>query len=251
MKLKAWNTKQACSMLFVATMTLGGVGCGRAFMIETVRFTTSDGVEIVGDYTGAGAGAPAVLLLHMMPADRTSWRPFAEKLAQAGFGSLAIDFRGHGESTKQGDVRLNYKQFTDADHQASIHDVEAAIAFLESRGAVKIAISGASIGANLTLQYLTEHPEVPAVILLSPGANYRGIKTEPFMRALASHQRVFLAASRDDEYSFETIQTLAAAKQVGVTKAEFDGLGHGTTMFVKKPELMDEVIEWLKSAFFE
>lgn len=217
-------------------------------MAETVRFITADGVEIVGDYLSSEPGAPVVLLLHMMPADRTSWRPFADRLRTAGYGSLAIDLRGHGESVNQGNRTLNYKQFGDAEHQASIRDVEAAASFLKERGSGQVMLAGASIGANFALQYLKEHPEVPAAILLSPGANYRGIKTEPFMRALAPHQRVLFAASREDEYSFETIQALAAVKSEGVTKVEFDGLGHGTTMFERKQELMDEVISWLTEA---
>ncbi|MEK7516355.1 MAG: alpha/beta fold hydrolase [Patescibacteria group bacterium] len=218
-------------------------------MAETVRFITADGVEIVGDFLSAEPGAPVALLLHMMPADRTSWRPFADRLLAAGYGSLAIDLRGHGESVNQGNRTLNYKQFGDAEHRASIRDVEAATAFLQSRGVSpdRIVIIGASIGANLALQYAREYAAIPAVALLSPGLDYRGVKTEPLVATLSPGQGALLLASREDEYSFETIRTLARAMGERVTKMEFDGLGHGTTMFERRPELMDEVIEWLKN----
>lgn len=219
-------------------------------MDKIVRFSTDDGVEIVGDFLQPTSNMGTVLFLHMMPAERGSWQRFVKKLHTAGYSSLAIDLRGHGESVSQGKRILNYKKFSDAEHHASIRDVEAAVSFLQMSGISKdqIAIVGASIGANLALQYAREHAEVPALVLLSPGLDYRGIKTEPLMKRLSPRQKIFLAASREDEYSFETIRVLSAAKTEGVTTMEFDGLGHGTAMLERKPELMDEVIKWLKES---
>src|SRR3989344_7230766 len=150
--------------------------------MERIKFLTKDGVEIHGLYAGVESkNAPAVLLLHMMPAVKESWEGFQEKLREAGFQSLAIDMRGHGESVWGNGERIDYKNFTDAEQQEKILDVEAAMRFLAEQGVKSehVAIAGASIGANLALQYQAEHSEIKAVVLLSAGLIYRDDETEP------------------------------------------------------------------------
>lgn len=239
--------------------------------MERIIFETEDGVQIVGDYLEAAKGAPTALLLHMMPATRMSWHPFMVKLCEAGFNSLAIDFRGHGESVRgqtsmysagsgvtkgrrfdldNGFKTFDHKKFTDQEQQAKILDVRAAVAWLEkNRGVDKdnLVLIGASIGANLALQYMAEDPSIKKVVLLSPGFNYRGIKTDQLMKKLVPDQRVLLVASDDDEYSFKTVKELNRLALKNSELWEFSGLGHGTTMFERRPELMSEVVGWIKA----
>lgn len=218
-------------------------------MNERITFETSDNVTIVGDYYEGGRDK-AVLLLHMMPATRASWVAFANALTAAGFSVLAIDLRGHGESTKgPGDTVLDYQEFQDADHQASIADVEGAIAFLKKEKKMKdVAMCGASIGANLALTYAAVHPEIRSVILLSPGLVYRGVDTGSVAELITPDQRVFLLASEDDEYSAASAKELHE-KLTSKKKIElFSDAGHGTTMIERKPEFMPALVEWLQGS---
>lgn len=220
--------------------------------METVSFNTSDGVKIYGLYYRANAtGAPAVLLSHMMPATKESWSDFARVLTDAEFSVLAIDLRGHGESTMQTindeHKTLNYKKFTDANHQKSILDLEAAVGFLKSRGASEIHLVGASVGANLSLQYLAEHSEARSAILLSPGLDYRGVKTEPYAVRLRTGQAAYFVAADDDPYSAQTAKALYQKTPSGAKKELklFERAGHGTDMFSAHPEFMEELANWL------
>ena len=215
---------------------------------EKAVFKTEDGVEVSGDYYPAD-GAGAVILLHMMPKAKESWRDFALKLNENGFSALAIDLRGHGESTKgKGGRVLDYEKFSDREHQESIKDIEAAADFLAERGIKtnNIALVGASIGANLALRYQTEHPDVAFSALLSPGLDYRGVKTEPLAEKIGSGQFVFLAAGGEgDEYSTESAKKLHGLLDCAKEIKIMDGAGHGTNMFLKNPELADRVVELL------
>ena len=126
-----------------------------------ITLTTNDEVLVVGDRYGTDTPSErGALLLHMMPAVRESFREFGTKLAGHGIGALAIDLRGHGGSTRrvdgEGKSVLDFRTFSDSDHQASIHDVRAALAYMRKRGIGSIALVGASIGANLALQALAE-----------------------------------------------------------------------------------------------
>jgi alpha-beta hydrolase superfamily lysophospholipase len=220
-------------------------------MTENVTFQTSDGVRIAAVYDAAARPGPAALLLHMMPATKESWADsgFTRLLVQAGFSVLAIDLRGHGQSRTAADGRqLDYKLFGDREHQAKVLDVEAAAAWLKQRAGVtedRLTAIGASIGANLSIAFAAAHPRVPAAVALSPGLDYRGVTTPDKVRHLVPGQSLFLAASSEDELSFQTNRRLAEIRSDILVK-EFDGAGHGTTMFQNRPELMGEIVAWLK-----
>ena len=214
--------------------------------MEIVHLSTKDGLTIVGDYY-VGAGTSGVLLLHMMPADRTSWQQLAEKLQENAFHVLAIDLRGHGQSTGGPN---GYQAFSDAQHQQSIFDIESAVEFLRSKGIEKIHMGGASIGANLALQYASQHQEVASVMLLSPGLDYHGIHTDIWIENLKPEQAVLLAASDDDVYSFTSVKTLFD-RSSNLPKREVKLLseaGHGTNVFKKNSGFIDELVVWLKKA---
>jgi len=215
--------------------------------MERVTFTTSDNIAIVGDYW-SGSLARGVLLLHMMPADRTSWRGLAPIIADKGFHVLAIDLRGHGES--EGGP-FGHKEFVDEDHQQSIMDVDASAAFFEERGVAHegLAIIGASIGANLGLWYAAERHDISTIVLLSAGFNYKGIKAEEYMSQLGSGQRVLLASSEDDEGNAEMNKQLAQRADgcASLKTIIYQEAGHGTDMFGKEePDLQTEIIAWLR-----
>lgn len=220
-------------------------------MTEEIILTTKDGVRIYADYyKGRESNSPAVVLLHMMPATKESWHEFASKLQQSGFQALAIDFRGHGKSISKNGQEIDYRKFGDADHQKKIIDVETAINFFTENSITlkQISLVGASIGANLSMQYMSEHPEIKAGVALSPGLNYRGVETEKYILKFSQNQSIYLlAGGASDEYSTETIKqlykTATCKKQLKVVKNK----GHGTDLFIADPKLMDEIIEWLKN----
>jgi alpha-beta hydrolase superfamily lysophospholipase len=181
-----------------------------------------------------------------MPQTKESWRPCMEKLSQANISSLAIDQRGHGESTMRG--KLFYKDFTNEQQQAKIQDGEGALDFLKKEGASEknIFVMGASIGANLAIQMLKNHPEIKKAIALSPGLDYHGVLIEPMVINLQKNQSILIIASHDDPYAFESMQHLKQINADQVEMIEASDIGHGTSMFEKKPELIDQAIEWLK-----
>lgn len=253
--------RTATPALLFAALFIIGAGCREPMtstprgsadqtMAERITFETSDGVTIVGDYYAGPSGAPTALLLHMRPATRESWKEFAGKLVAQGFSALAIDLRGHGESIHTKDGRtLNYQTMSEAAERESFKDLEAATLWLEREHGVapeELVVIGASIGANLALQYLAEDNATPAAVLLSPGLDYRGIETLPLLEELESNQAVFYVAAKDDEESAESIEALAEKTAVAHEKRIFDRGGHGTTLFTSQPALIEEIIRWLK-----
>ena len=217
--------------------------------MEQVAIETTDGVKIAGVYQ-AGTAPKGALLLHMMPAAKESWDAFASALHERGYHTLAIDLRGHGESVGGPD---GYRKFDDARHQSSIHDVEAGVQFLAEHGVAPgdLVLIGASIGANLAIEYLAAHPEVREVVALSAGLNYHGVSAEHAIQTLQAGQRIFLVSAEDDlvHGNAEMNRVLAELVPEGVEKKIliYTRAGHGTDMFGKEePDLDGEILAWLR-----
>ena len=183
-----------------------------------------------------------------MPADRSSFATLQTALRERGISSLAIDLRGHGESTDQQGRRLDYRNFSDAEHQQSAEDVKAALAWLESQGfpSNKVGIIGASIGANLALQAATRYSPL-ATCLLSPGENYRGVLTFDAAGRLRDPQALLAAASTpDDAESYSAAQHVIEQAPLKEKQfVPFTQAGHGTTLFERQPPFVNTVADWL------
>jgi len=230
----------ALIFLWIFASKAGREGERKPTMGENVSFTTSDGIKIAATfYKAQSPNGVVVILLHMRAKSRGDWEDFALKLNSAGFDALAIDFRGHGES---GGTKID--NFSDQDYQNLILDAAAAYEYLTSRDPnAKTVAVGASIGANTALNYAVQNPDIKAVVLLSPGLNYMGVRTDEISKQISVP--VFLATSADDQQSYEGLETWKAnIKSLETTT--FTDAGHGTNMFGPHPELAEKIINWLK-----
>ncbi|EKD24025.1 MAG: hypothetical protein ACD_81C00126G0008 [uncultured bacterium] len=221
--------------------------------MELLHLTTSDNIKLAGNYFPVSPSKQLsrngwVVFLHMMPATKESWTILASQLQQEGYAGLAIDLRGHGIS--DGGPK-GYTQFSDAEHQDSVRDVDAAIDFLTGLGArpEQIIFIGASIGANLALQYVYQHRAFKKAILLSPGFNYHGIAVQPIVSQMPSDKQLFYIASEDDVDTTNSaeVESLYALTSCAIKQKEIvaDG-GHGSAILTHHPELIDEIITFIK-----
>jgi dienelactone hydrolase len=213
---------------------------------EEVTFTTSDGWEIHGSYYSCQAvGLPAVICVHMLRHDRTTYESLADMLVGSGLDVLTIDSRGHGESVIHDGEEERFTSFDDAAYNSSVEDIAAAKAFLAEKGAdtSRLGIIGASIGANYALIYGAGDPDVKGVVLLSPGLEYHGVETEPAIEEYAGRP-IIIAVSSEDRYSAESCETLADLGGDAAELKTFDGAGHGPDMFDAEPDFESEVAGW-------
>ncbi|MFH2203591.1 MAG: alpha/beta fold hydrolase [Elusimicrobiota bacterium] len=205
-------------------MALFFIAAASRALAVPVHFESTDGIRIAADYTAAGTRrGPVFILLHGLGAGRGEWRVFQATLAARGYGSLALDARGHGESGG-----ASYRTFASSAAWIAIEkDLDAAVGFLARRGVTeeRIVLAGASIGANLCLHAAARRAVVPFVILLSPGINYQGVYLEPSARKF--RRPIVAAAARDDPYAYKTLFLLhdwARGRQSALLSARS---GHG------------------------
>jgi dienelactone hydrolase len=197
----------------------------------TVR--TGDGVTLAGTYfESSRRPSPGIVLLPMLTRSHDDWQAAGSRLADAGYAVLAIDFRNGG----------------DAEAVALELDVKAAKAFLRERPEVApnaIGIAGASIGANMAVIDAGDDPAVHSIALVSPGLDYRGLRTETPMKKFGTRPAL-LVSSTKDPYAWRSVRTLAA---IGPGTREVrlsDVLAHGTVLFSKDPDLAAALVDWFK-----
>ena len=208
--------------------------------IGDVSIPGTDGLDLIGTFQTAGDSSPrpTVLLLHMLNSNRGVWDEFAATLNENGYNTLALDMRGHGD-TGSGQEWMLAEQ-----------DLILVWQYLAERPDVdetRIAVIGGSIGSNMALITGANVPQINTVVMLSPGLDYRGVKTEPAM-ALYGDRPVLIVASSEDSYSAESSQTLAdQAVNSGSQLHLYDGAGHGTNMFSRADDLTQRLLDWLGS----
>lgn len=233
--------------LIFSVALLAGAGHGFAGQ-RTVSFKSADGCALEAFYLAPSSGSYVFINAHGLGSDKNEWGPFQEALQKRGLGYLTPDLRGHGSSLNCAGKEVSYRTFTRADWNKVSGDIEAAAAWLRKKKTVssKMVFCGASIGANLALKAAAEGVLKPAaVLLLSPGLDYAGVKTGENLAA-ARPARILIAASEDDGYAWQSASYLAAAAAAKGLPVHFKAGrdGHGVNMF-REPELLSGIIDWV------
>ncbi len=202
---------------------------------QPVQLHGADGVPIAATLHRASDLAPAVVLVHMFTRTRDDWRRFAERLQASGITALAIDLRGHGGSGG-----------ASTPAPAMALDVQAGIDYLAAQaGARRIAVIGASLGATAALMASADDPRVGGVALVSPAADYRGVRLDAALRKYGDRP-LLLVASSEDPYALRTVRGMvsapATARQVHLSPVA----GHGTQLPDRDPDVTAALVDWLR-----
>jgi dienelactone hydrolase len=233
--LRAPATTIALVSLLLAVDALAGT--------QRVTIRTDDGVSLAATwYEPNTRSAPAVIFVHMLHKTRHDWEAVASQLASEGIGALALDLRGHGESSGA------LSEGAAVDYSVLVRDVIAARRYLATRGDVvpsRIGIAGASIGANLAVLEAAGDSAVTSLALLSPSTDYRGLRIDAALKKYGARPAL-LIASDDDAYASRSVKDLQKAGG-GTREALFlNHAGHGTVMLGRDADLARTLVDWFR-----
>ncbi len=225
-------------------------GAGRA-SAEVVKFTTDDGIKIVGEFwrpASTEGDAPVAILLHMYRSNRAAWKPLVPKLTDAGFAVLAIDMRGHGDSVepKSKDLARRVQKRDPSLFKAMHHDVAAAQAFLAKQKGTdmsRVALIGASVGCSVAIDYAARSSSVDVVVCMTPGTGYLGVdSTKPIIKL--GDRPTLLLATEDERQATDELCRLNSK-----VTCEIVGKGrvHGTHMFGKIAGIEKRIVDFVKA----
>jgi pyridoxine 5-phosphate synthase len=204
-----------------------------------VTLASSDGVTIAGEYFEASSRpAPAVLLVHMLSKSKSEWRDLPDRIRDAGITALAIDLRGHGQSSGSAQ-----------DIPKMVQDVRAAAQWLAARPNVRgdaIAIVGASLGASLALLAAVDVPQARFIALLSPSLDYRGLRTDIGLIKRLGARSIWLSASAEDPLALRTLRDIAAEPSGPREQHVSAAVAHGTALLDRDGDVARSLVDWLR-----
>lgn len=207
---------------------------------ERLDFQMQDGTRVQADYY-SGTVNKSVILLHSLRRDRHVWDDTIPAFQAKGWHILAVDLRGHGES--EGD----FTHYQDADFAKIPIDVLALVAWLkQNHGPLDVVVIGSSIGANAAISAAAQSDTVDAVIALSPGVDYHGIRTDNRVRQL--HVPVLYVTADDDEQSasaFPSLFTNTTTRADNKQWIQYSSGGHGTDLLNTHEDLLPAIVEFI------
>ena len=204
-----------------------------------VHFMTTDGVVLTGSLSMPSQKENLTfILLHGLGSGKGEWDTFAAQLIADGYGVLSYDARGHGESTKTSKgAKVSYTEFgasgPGSPWSRMVDDLGQAVKFLKRQGITekRVALCGASLGANVSMLYAAGHPALPMTILLSPGSTYAGLDISSAVTEYGGRPMA-VAASYNDRYAYLSSQAIIRALKGNHKVVFIEGPGgHGVQMF--------------------
>lgn len=214
---------------------------------KELAFGTEDGVSLMGNVFSPPKGTDvrgAILFVHEPNRSSRDWAYMAEKMSRRGFVGMIFDLRGHGRSLFQGDEELDRELFGDEEFAAMSQDLDAALVQLrKAAGDVPVHIAGADLGASLALMEASGNQSVASVAMLSPGLAYDGINLYGSTGGYA-HRPLLLVYSVEDGYARKSAEILAKQATGPVHTEVYYGVGHGTKMLAREPQLEVLLTSW-------
>ncbi len=218
--------------------------------VVQVNFQTDDGVNIVGDYYDNPAAKFVGIVAPMFRADRKAYADFCRRLQANGYSVLAIDWRGQGASVDSSKGKLNYQNFSQADFQNAIFDLEAANKFLRGKGfqTNNQFLIGSGLGANLVLKFLGGNNNFRLAVLVAPRLNDSRVKIESLIDPSLG-PKLILVVSASDSAAVEAV-TFLNQKMPGSQTIIYPSGNDSRGQFLDDPGLSDKIIMWLKTKLF-
>lgn len=201
-----------------------------------VSISLPDGKTVDAIYYAPPAGsekAPAAVLLHELGATPDVWKNFAPKLAALGYAAvLPANF-----STMKGS-------------EASILEIAKWLRQQPGVDGSRVAMIGASIGANLSIRECAIDADCKVVVALSPGLDYQGITTEDAMANMAKKNVLIMAGQLDSlSKGIAKVAAVAPITTNVMLRMYATDLNHGTSLLSDAsfaPDSEELILHWLK-----
>lgn len=212
-----------------------------------LTFQSSDLVDLHASFEmplGVPAPVPSVLLLHGYGEDRSVWQGFTRELVNRGWAVMALDLRGHGQSTMKNQAPIVASPEWRTNPREFPIDLDPALDWLKARPRIntqKIVVIGSDVGANLALLASSRFPEVRTVVAIKPNL------TESLAMAGSAqdfHPRSALIVVTDQAAGDRLRQMVKPPSRVQIAR-----LVGGTSEQIANKQVADAVFQWLKETF--
>ena len=223
----------------LVALGVAGAACGDGEGIVETPKAEAPRAEVVEFTAGTvalsgfafGSGDTAVVLAHMSGGVKEDWIDVAIALAENGVMSFPFDFRGYAGQDGKPDRKV-------------AADLTAAVEAVRSRGASRVYVVGASMGAAAALE-VAAREDLAGVVSVSSPVKFPGVNARRAAERI-DEPSLFVTAEDDDPYAADA-KTLSGA--AGGRLVTYDGDEHGTELLTgdHAEELTALIIEFVNA----
>lgn len=225
-----------------------------------VDIQVRDGFHIIGmidvpEKTTVKNKVPLVVFLHSIGEDSAEWGTFPlEVKEQLRVATLNINLRGHGKSIlNKNSKKVYWQNFQDKDYKKFPYDVIDVLKYIKDQypeiDSSRVALVGASLGANTALMTGSYGVNAKTIIMLSPMLNYKGYDLRLPIVKYGNHPLLFIV-SKKDRYPYQScVELIKFAQGKKLLKAYPSG-GTGVSLVKFKPDAKSLIINWIKESLF-
>jgi pimeloyl-ACP methyl ester carboxylesterase len=197
-----------------------------------VELTAPDGKTLYGSYFSKSDGeGRAVLLLHQLYTNHTSWTPLIYPLMDAGYKVLAVDLRGYGKT--RGKISWTAAQ----------DDTVAWADWLKGQpGVTSVAVVGSSMGSSLALVGCAAIEGCIGAVAISPGINYFDVYTGDAVQAGFPSLLIY---AENDRYPKVDVPQLKELGGDHVQVQLYAGRAHGVDLFKTYDDIVPLIVSWI------
>jgi alpha-beta hydrolase superfamily lysophospholipase len=224
----------------------------RARTSQPVRLKTRDKLELAGIWyapTTKGERSPGVLLAHAAGSDSSQLEDLALYLQKKGFGVLALDARGHGDSVTD---KVDWSKADEATRKTlwaySAKDLEAGAEYLRKQPnvhAANLTVVGIGTGCALAVRHALQDQNARAVVLIDPSKEPLGYDLAAGLGALGGLPTL-LVASKNDRKTVEELQKSAHDTNHGEEYVELSVLKAKASELLEDKRFNTTTASWLR-----
>jgi pimeloyl-ACP methyl ester carboxylesterase len=222
-----WSAPAVVGVALLATGVVGLGAAGEGMRSQAVRVGGVP-VEVVRPAV-AGAGRPAVVVVHGYAGSGRLMRPFADTLVRRGYVVALPDLAGHGANTRP------------LTGPGIDREIAAVVGYLRTRPDVdpaRVALLGHSMGAAAVVRAGSADPAIPATVAISLGDDEAGA-LRPGPRRL-----LLVAGALEPGGILSTTRTAGRAEGRRVVTVPW--VEHVSVLFAGRTH--DEAARWLDDA---
>lgn len=195
---------------------------------------------------------PLVILLHSLGSNRFVYEPLANELKEKNIASIALDVRGHRQSTtKLSGKKSFWQNYRNKTYEKYPTDIQEIINFAKENyvaiDANRVSVVGADINANAASIAAGKNPkEIKSLVLITPILEFKGLKPAQSLMNYGKHPVTIIVCENDiKNYKDAIILEKYAAGTVNFIKTKTGGTGDNILKL--NPELNKTISTWLQN----
>lgn len=222
--------------------------------VRTIEIQTKDEVILTGtlsipEKATVKSKVPLVVLLHSLGSNKSIYNQLAEDLKALNIATLALDSRGHSQSTtKLSGKRTYWQNYSNTIFAKYPDDINEAIDFVKEHYVAidtgKIGLLGADITANAAILVATKAKyNFKTLVLISPSMNFKGLRT-PTALVKYGNKPITIIVTQTDKYHYNNARELEKYAQGQVNFITTKIGGTGDSIIKLNPYLNKVIANW-------